>query len=67
MRNFAEGVKKRRRKAGEIAGRKQAVRNFCLECCAYNAAEVNQCSDEGCWLWPWRLGGLDGESVESEV
>ena len=50
-------VVKRRRQAGEIATRRVAIRNHCLECVGYNAAEVVRCTSPACWLYPYRLGG----------
>ena len=44
------------RQPGEVATRKYAIRNFCLECMGYNAAEVRRCTAPECWLYPYRLG-----------
>ncbi len=32
------------------------VRRFCLDCQGNSTAEILQCRDETCHLWPWRLG-----------
>jgi len=49
-------VCKRRRKPGELATPLVAIRNHCLECCGYNAAETARCTDRRCWLYPYRWG-----------
>jgi len=49
-------VKRRRRKPGECATPVTAIRNFCLECCGYQSAEVRRCSGPQCWLYPYRMG-----------
>jgi len=36
--------------------RKEAIRAKCLDCCAGSRVEVRRCDDEGCPLWPYRLG-----------
>lgn len=59
-------LKRRRRKKGEVASRKEAVRNFCLECMGYQIAEVRRCTATQCWLYPWRLGALDEETLKQE-
>lgn len=33
-----------------------AVRLFCLECVGNRSADVKNCSDKGCFLWPYRFG-----------
>ncbi len=58
-------VVKRQRKAGELARARIAIRNHCLECVGYNAAEVRRCTDHACWLWPYRFG--EQRSAESVV
>ncbi len=58
-------VRSRRRRAGEVAQRALAIRNHCLECVGYNAAEVRRCTAKKCWLYPWRLGRLDSKSAEA--
>lgn len=34
----------------------KAVRNHCLDCCAYQREEVKLCPCVNCSLWPFRLG-----------
>ena len=46
--------------------RQLAIRAFCLECVAWNAAEVRRCTGKACPLFDYRLGGHPG-SVESET
>lgn len=36
-----------------------AIHIFCLECVAYNWAEVKRCSDPGCSLYPYRHRPVD--------
>lgn len=57
----AKGVKRRRRKPDEVASRSIAIRNFCLECMGYLSPEVEQCTDIGCWLYPYRLFNLNAD------
>ncbi len=59
-------IKKRRRKSGEVAGRKEAIRNMCMECMGYEIAEIKRCTALKCWLYPWRLGALDEETINAE-
>ena len=33
-----------------------AIKEFCLECCGYNSAEVRSCVDEHCPLYMMRTG-----------
>jgi len=56
-------IQRRRRKEGEIATQRTAIRNHCLECLGYNSAEVKRCTVSRCWLYPYRLGsqGVDPE------
>lgn len=49
-------VRKRPRRPGEIATRRIAIRNFCLECVGYESLEVALCTAPECWLFPWRFG-----------
>lgn len=58
--------KKRRRKPGEAPTRKDCIRNFCLECMHYQIAEIRRCTATECWLYPYRLGALDKETIEAE-
>ena len=46
------GIYKKRNRS-----RKAAIRSFCLECCHYETKEVENCTDEGCPLYHWRLKG----------
>lgn len=60
-------IKKRRREVnGEYVGRREAIRNFCMECMGYQMAEIKKCTAKECWLYPWRLGVLDSESLDAE-
>lgn len=59
-------MKKRRRQCGEVASRKEAIRNFCMECMGYQQAEIRRCTSTQCWLYPWRLGALDDETIKEE-
>jgi hypothetical protein len=34
----------------------KAIRAHCLECVCGSREEVRQCTDESCWLFPFRLG-----------
>lgn len=57
---------KRRRKPMEVASRKQAIRNFCLECMGYESAEVIRCTSNACWLFPYRLGSVNKKEITAE-
>jgi len=46
----------RRRKPDEIPTARRAIRYFCAECMGWNVAEVRECTDPKCWLYPWRSG-----------
>lgn len=67
--NFRQ-VARRYRRMGEVPTIRHAVRNHCLSCCGWNAAEVRRCEIQECWLWPWRMSraepvpNLDGEKPE---
>jgi len=37
--------------------RKAAIRSFCLECVGYVEKEVRLCTDKGCPLYYFRIGG----------
>jgi len=39
--------------------RKQAVKDYCKECCGYQANMVRKCTDYSCHLYPFRLGTPD--------
>ncbi len=58
--------KNRRRKPGEVATRKEAIRNMCMECMGYEMSEIRLCTAKECWLYPWRLGALDDASLQEE-
>jgi len=59
------GIKKRRRRPGEVASKMQSIRNQCLECMGYNHAEIQRCTSLECWLYPWRFGKTP-EAAERE-
>jgi hypothetical protein len=42
-----------------MKGRSQsaAIRSQCLECCGYVLEEVQECTDQGCPLYPYRITG----------
>jgi hypothetical protein len=40
--------------------RQLAIRAFCLECVAWNSAEVRRCTGTACPLFAYRLGGHPG-------
>jgi hypothetical protein len=48
-------VRRRRRQPREFSTAATAIRNHCLECCGYDAAEVERCTCPACWLYPWRF------------
>ena len=58
-------VRRRRMPHEVIRPLSKAVRSFCLECCGWNAAEVERCTAKMCHLWPYRLGG--GKQAEREA
>lgn len=37
-------------------GRKQAIRDKCIDCCAGSQAEVRKCPVATCPLWRFRMG-----------
>lgn len=39
--------------------RKAAVRVHCLECCAWQSQDVQDCSSCACPLYPYRMGSPD--------
>lgn len=53
---LSTGVHRRRRRPGEMPTAATAIRNHCLECVGYDAAEVRRCTAPECWLYPWRFG-----------
>ena len=40
----------------ERIGRAKAIRLKCLDCCAYQPAEVRKCPAVNCPLWRFRMG-----------
>jgi hypothetical protein len=40
----------------ERIGRAKAIRLKCLDCCAYQQAEVRKCPAVNCPLWRFRMG-----------
>lgn len=40
----------------EIKSPVKAIREFCLECCGYNATDVKNCTSKDCPLKPFRFG-----------
>jgi len=50
------GIHRRERQQGEFATAISAIRSHCLECVGYDRAEVERCTDPGCWLYPFRFG-----------
>ena len=42
--------------------RGERIRDFCADCQGVSLNEsklpIRECSDAGCWLWPWRQGSL---------
>lgn len=60
-------LKRRRRRPGEVPTRKEAIRNMCFECMGWeNTSYIRECTAKECWLYPYRLGALDVESIEKE-
>jgi len=47
-------IVRRRRKPGEYATGRLAIRLCCLECMGYQPREVSRCTARECWLWPLR-------------
>lgn len=51
--------------------RTKAIREKCLDCMCWNAAEVRRCPSTDCTLWPYRLGrevlDLYDEDVKREI
>ena len=40
----------------EKLGRKQAIREKCIDCCGGFVREVKRCTAYNCPLWRWRMG-----------
>lgn len=51
----------------ERIGRAKAIRLKCLDCCAYQPAEVRKCPVVDCPLWRFRMGReiKDDDSTEN--
>ena len=51
----------------ERIGRAKAIRLKCLDCCAYQPAEVRKCPAVNCPLWRFRMGReiKDDDSTEN--
>ena len=50
-------------------GRKQAIRDKCIDCCGGFVREVKRCNAYNCPLWRFRMGreiDVDSDDVESE-
>lgn len=65
------GLYNRRRQPGEVPTPATAIQNQCRECMGWDADgcgtltnAIRQCSATECWLWPWRVRGLDPEAWE---
>lgn len=41
---------------GKRISRTKAIRLKCLDCCAYQANEVKECTNTKCPLWRYRMG-----------
>lgn len=39
-----------------MLGRPKAIREKCMDCSGWNAAEVRMCPVKHCALWPYRMG-----------
>tara|TARA_Y100000310_G_scaffold93212_2_gene90767 strand:+ start:3598 stop:3825 length:228 start_codon:yes stop_codon:yes gene_type:complete len=51
----------RERQEANPRSRAIAIRTKCLDCSAWQTAEVRQCVVVACPLWPWRSGGKVSE------
>ena len=54
-------IKQRRRKLNEYPTARIAIRNFCIECMGYQVYDIGGCTDNQCWLYPWRMGKTPDE------
>ena len=59
-------LRKRQRRKGEVATRRESIRNHCMECMGYQMAEIHECTATSCWLYPWRLGSIDRNWLKKE-
>jgi len=63
-----KAIRRRRRPGEVVTPARNAIRSFCLECCAYEQAEAARCTCTACHLWPYRfgVGHAPAKVVESE-
>jgi len=61
---------RRERQRGEIAPRSKAIINHCRACMGWDAGDypslrhaVEACEAHGCWLWPYRIGGVTNDET----
>ena len=57
LRQMPETLKPAYKQALARRSRKKAILLMCRECCGYSAQEVRKCTDNGCPLYAYRLGG----------
>jgi len=57
MKNVPRKYRKLHERAINSASRKAKIRFFCLECCGYQAKEVNLCTDLDCVFYKIRASG----------
>lgn len=51
----------------EKLGRKQAIREKCIDCCGGFIREVKRCTAYTCPLWRWRMGReVDVDQLDDE-
>ena len=51
-------------------GRKQAIRDKCIDCCGGFVREVKRCTAYDCPLWRWRMGReteIDSDYADDEL
>ena len=63
----AHVIPRRPREVGEILGRGQTIRAFCLECHGWEEAETRKCTRVDCWFFPYRLSSLAKTRAEIEA
>jgi len=63
----AHVIPRRCRRPGEILGRGQTIRAFCLECHGWEEAETRKCTRVDCWFFPYRLSSLAETRAEIEA
>lgn len=44
-----------------------AIRQKCLDCMAWQEAEVRRCNIEHCPLWPYRMGRMKRQTAASKA